>query len=224
MEINVLLKSNFSDSVPECYVGSCIFGQVGQNVGLEACAAEIDAFVNIVVSYIDSEGAWFLQVQFAVAEACVPSGIVVGIGGGVLPVFTEYAEVGNRNCQVCAEQFVASNVVIIGVAYEFNVVNAEFAFAEFSCAACIECVMIDNFVIVVRGIETAIASGYVNFFTEVECCFSAIYAVGIAIQPAALVTESDRNTAEANGCSFAKVMVCKQLIKYNVIVFVSVIS
>ncbi|MCH3913565.1 MAG: hypothetical protein LKE24_07905 [Dialister sp.] len=76
--------------------------------------------------------------------------------------------------------------------------------------------MIDNFVIVVRGIETAIASGYVNFFTEVECCFSAIYAVGIAIQPAALVTESDRNTAEANGCSFAKVMVCKQLIKYNV--------
>ncbi len=41
MEINVLLKSNFSDSVPECYVGSCIFGQVGQNVGLEACAAEI---------------------------------------------------------------------------------------------------------------------------------------------------------------------------------------
>ena len=72
MEINVLLKSNFSDSVPECYVGSCIFGQVGQNVGLEACAAEIDAFVNIVVSYIDSEGAWFLQVQFAVADTCIP--------------------------------------------------------------------------------------------------------------------------------------------------------
>ena len=46
-----------------------------------------------------------------------------------------------------------------------------------------------------------------------ECYLSSISAEGITIQPAALVTESDRNTAEANGCSFAKVMVCKQLIK-----------
>ena len=214
MQVNVLLQGYVSDCIPECNLVSFVLGagQVGQNVGLEASAAEVNSLFNIVVSYIDSEGTWFLQVQFAIADACVPSGIVV-VSCGVLPVFTEYAEVGNRNNEVSANQFIASKISCVLFAYSFDVVNADVSNVQVECAASVECISVSNCCSVIRGIEAAIASGQVYFVACMDCCFSAIYAVGIAIQPAALVTESDRNTAEANGCSFAKVMVCKQLIK-----------
>ena len=204
MKEYVLLEGYISHCIPECYVGCIMLCQILQSISLEACAAEVYAFVNIVVSYIDSEGARFLQVQFAIADTCVPSSIIAVFIGGVLPVFTEYAEVLNRNGQVCAHQFIAGSCISFLVACELNVVNAEFAIAEFSCAACIECILIFNVFIIVRGVEAAIASGYVNFLSCMECYLSSISAEGITIQPAALVTKCYRLTAETNGCAVPK--------------------
>ena len=76
MEEYVLLEGYISHCIPECYVGCIMLCQILQSISLEACAAEVYAFVNIVVSYIDSEGARFLQVQFAIADTCVPSSII----------------------------------------------------------------------------------------------------------------------------------------------------
>ena len=211
MEEYILLESYISHCIPECNIGCIIVAEILQDIGLEACAAEVYAFVNIVVCYINSEGTRFLQVQLAIADTCVPSGIIAIVIGGVLPVFTEYAEVLNRNGQVCTHQFIAGSCISFLVACELNVVNAEFSNVQISFAACIECILIYNFIFKVGLIEAAITSGQVNFLSCMECYLSSISAEVITIQPAALVTKYYRLTAETNGCNVAEVMVCKQL-------------
>ena len=74
MELNVLSESYISKSVPECYVISfvTIFGQIAEDIGLEAGAAEEYACINVVVCNCEIPGARFLPVSCAVGKTCVP--------------------------------------------------------------------------------------------------------------------------------------------------------
>ena len=134
MELYVLLEGYISLSVPEsnflCAV-SC--AQILQRANLQASAgfsAEVYAVTYFVVSNAQVPGARFLPVSLAIAEASVPSGIFESIrSGGVLPVFTEYIELLNRNVQVNAEEFRLGFVeqsIIVDV-LESNVVYAQFS-------------------------------------------------------------------------------------------------
>ena len=100
MELYVLLESYVCAYVPEFNLFAGF--QVFQHISAEASAAEVGAFADFIVEYIQSPGTWFLPVSFAVAKTYVPSVIIFFSGGGVLYIFTLYTEVANRYIQINA--------------------------------------------------------------------------------------------------------------------------
>ena len=98
MEGDILLENNVAEYVPELQIfASSNIEEVGCIIG---GAAKVSVSADFVVSDIQSEGARFGSVEGAVAEASLISAVVlVSVG---VPVFAEYAEVLNRNNEVCA--------------------------------------------------------------------------------------------------------------------------
>ena len=93
-----LLESNVAEYVPELQIfASNSTEEVGCIIG---GAAEVSTSADSVVSDIQSEGARFGSIESAVADASLVS-VIVLVSVGV-PVFAEYAEVLNRNNEVCA--------------------------------------------------------------------------------------------------------------------------
>lgn len=81
-----------------------------------------------VVSNVQSEGARFGSVEGAVAEASLISAVVlVSVG---VPVFAEYAEVLNRNNEVCTPDAVKAANSLCFVAGEVEVSCVQFSSAE----------------------------------------------------------------------------------------------
>ena len=235
MELYVLLEGYISLSVPEsnflCAV-SC--AQILQRANLQASAgfsAEVYAVTYFVVSNAQVPGARFLPVSLAIAEASVPSGIFESIrSGGVLPVFTEYIELLNRNVQVNAEEFRLGFVeqsIIVDV-LESNVVYAQFSEVEVISATCkveISIVIICNNIFIVSKRCREVIISYIKLtkagsqvqFAIVVSSLRAIIAFSIAIEPATLITKYDRLTAKTYGEVFAEVMIYKELFSIGVV-------
>ena len=237
MELYVLLEGYISLSVPESnFLCAVITAQILQRANLQASAgfsAEVYAIAYFVVSNTQVPGTRFLPVSLAIAEACVPSGVFQSIrSGGVLPVFTEYVELLNRDVQVNAEEFrfgVVEQSVIMNV-LECNVIYAQFSEVEVISTACeveISLIVIFYFLCIciwsaikvsICYIELAIAGGQ-GQFAIVESSLCAIIAFSIAIEPAALVAESDGLTAKTYGEVFAEVMIYKELFSIGISIF-----
>ena len=224
MELYVLLKGYISNSIPECYILSFVIliSQIGEDVGLEATAAKEYASINIIVCNGEIPGARFLPVSCAIGEACIPSGIIsIIVIGGVLPVFTEYIELLNRNGQVYTVQFSAELVMTFtGIAIKFNIVSTQFCKAEIVSSFCKQCIVVlsawfNN--IIIACIHAAIANSCTKFSIIVSN-LSSIIAISIAIEPAALITKCDRLTAKTNSYIFTKVMVYEQLLHVNALI------
>ena len=105
MENYVLFQCYISHCIPESYVGSAILGECQEGAGGETGAAEVNISVNIVICHIELPGSRSLWIYVAIAETCIPCGVIVGWGSGVLPVFTEYTEVVERNVEGSSQQF-----------------------------------------------------------------------------------------------------------------------
>ena len=232
MELYVLLEGYISLSVPEsnflCAV-SCV--QILQRANLQASAgfsAEVYAVTYFVVSNAQIPGARFLPVSLAIAEASVPSGIFESIrSGGVLPVFTEYIELLNRNVQVNAEEFRLGFVeqsIIVDV-LESNVVYAQFSEVEvigatseveISLIIISGCLNKTTIEVLISYIKLTKAGSQVQFAIVVSS-LRAIIAFSIAIEPATLITKCDRLTAKTYGEVFAEVMIYKELFSIGVV-------
>ena len=234
MELYVLLEGYVSLSVPESnFLCAVSTAQILQRANLQASAgfsAEVYAVTYFVVSNAQVPGAWFLPVSLAIAEACVPSSIFESIrSGGVLPVFTEYIELLNRNIQVNAEEFRLGFVEqsIIMDILEGDVVYAQFSEVEVISAAseveisliiissCFNKATIEVFI---SYIKLTKAGSQIQFAIVVSC-LCTIIALSIAIEPAALVTESDGLTAKTYGEVFAEVMIYKELFSIGISIF-----
>lgn len=98
MEGDILLENNVAEYVPELQIFA------SSNIEEVRCivsdSAEVSVSADFVISDVQSEGARFSSVEGAVAETSLIS-VVVLVSVGV-PVFAEYAEVINRNNEVCA--------------------------------------------------------------------------------------------------------------------------
>lgn len=105
VENYVLFQGYISHCIPESYVGSAILGECQECAGGETGAAEVNISVNIVICHIKLPGSRSLRIYVAIAETCIPCSVIVGRGGGVLPVFTEYTEVVERNVEGSSQQF-----------------------------------------------------------------------------------------------------------------------
>lgn len=156
VEIHILLKCYISHSIPEAYIGSSSSSrnsQIAENICLEPGAAEEYTPIDIIVSHINRERARLLQVQPAVADACIPRSVIADFAGGVLPVFAECTEFTHRNSQVDAEQF-----IVIALFLEYEVIRTEFRKAEIISAAGIICI-IGFKLFIVKGVERTEAGG-----------------------------------------------------------------
>ena len=228
MELYVLLEGYVSLSVPESnFLCAVSIAQILQRANLQASAgfsAEVYAVAYFVVSNAQVPGAWFLPVSLAIAEASVPSAVFNFIAvwsGGVLPVFAEYIELLNRDVQVNTQEFrfgVVEQSVIMDI-LEGDVVYAQFSEVEVISAAseveislivissCFNKATIEVFI---SYIKLTKAGSQIQFAIVVSC-LCTIIALSIAIEPAALVTESDGLTAKTYGEVFAEVMIYKEL-------------
>lgn len=204
MELYVLLKGYVSHSIPELQIG-CISitsfaSQIFQHIGMEYGTTEVYAVINIIVCNGEIPGARFLPVSFAIGEACVPSGIIsIIVIGGVLPVFTEYIELLNRNGQIYAVQFSAELVMTFtGITIKFNIVSTQFCKAEIVSSFCKQCIVVlsvwfNN--IIIACIQAAIANQCAKFSIVVGN-LSAIISFEAIVEPAALVAQYERLTAK----------------------------
>ena len=208
MELYVLLKGYVSHSIPECYIISFILciTQITEDVGLEPSAAKEHTAVNIVVCNRQIPGARFLPVSLSIGETCIPGRIII-TNGGVLPVFTKYVEFLNRNIQIYAIQF---SIIFIIIILELNVICAQFSNTEVISSLCKQCIIIQN-ISVVTSIELAKAYSCIEL-TIIVSNLCSIITLGIAIEPAALITEYNRLAAETYCYAVTEVVIYKQLI------------
>ena len=126
MEGDILLENNVAEYVPELQIfASNSTEEVGCIIG---GAAEVSTSADSVVSDIQSEGARFGSIESAVADASLVS-VIVLVSVGV-PVFAEYAEVLNRNNEVCAPDAVKAANILCFVAGEVEVSCVQFSSAE----------------------------------------------------------------------------------------------
>ena len=98
VEGDILLENNVAEYVPELQI---LVSSNSEEVGcIIGGAAKVSVSAYFVVSDVQSEGARFGSVEGAVAETSLISAVVlVSVG---VPVFAEYAEVLNRNNEICA--------------------------------------------------------------------------------------------------------------------------
>ena len=126
MEGDILLENNVAEYVPELQIfASSNIEEVGCIIG---DSAEVSVSADSVVSDVQSEGARFGSIESAVAEASLVS-VVVLVSVGV-PVFAEYAEVLNRNNEVCAPDAVKVISSLCFVTGEVEVSCVQFSSAE----------------------------------------------------------------------------------------------
>ena len=231
MELYVLSQSYIAHSVPELQLFSICYSI--EDVGLPAGSAEVYAIAYTVVCNGEIPGARFLPVSCAVGEASVPSGIFQCTwSSGVLPVFTEYIELLNRNVQVYAEEFRFSSFEInfsfvtscVNLAFFYyivfilicNVIYAQFSEVEVISTTCkveirfvvIICIISE---IAISAVELTIA-GSERQLAVVVSNLSAIVSVMTIVQPACLIAEGNGLTAKTYGYIFAKVVIYIQLI------------
>ena len=142
MEINILLESDISHSVPECYIVcitiGCFIGQLAQNICLKTGAAEVNTIIYIIVSQAQSERTRFFQIHLAIADTCVPSPIIVMINTCILPVFTEYTEITCRYYQV------NTNQIIMFITGETDIIYAQLSSFQICTAFGKEYIAVSN--------------------------------------------------------------------------------
>ena len=237
MELYVLSQCYIAHSIPEFQ--SVSFVNCVKDVGLPAGVAEVYSIAYVIVCNGEIPGARFLPVSCAIAKACVPSGVFQSIrSGGVLPVFTKYIELLNRDVQVNAEEFrfgslevyfvlscytIATNIGCTMFILIRNVIYAQFSKVEVICTACeieISIVVIYNIFIciimrcreiAVLVVELAIAGGQGQFAIVVSSLYAIIAFMTIA-QPACLITEGNGLTAKTYCKVFTEVVIYIQLI------------
>ena len=193
VELYVLSQGYISAQVPEFQF--LIAFEVVEDISAKAGAAEVGSLTNIIVHEVDIEGARFLPVSCAVANACVPGIVMVQSGGGVLYIFTSYIEIANRNVQVNAIQFITFDTIIIIL--EFQVISAQFCKAEVIAGFSIECILSIN--IILQGCIIGIKLAKAYFCIESILCigqFSAVEVVGITKTPAIFIAEVVSITAQ----------------------------
>ena len=198
MELYVLSQGYISAQVPEFQFLIFSLFKVLEDIGAKAGAAEVGSLTNIIVHEVDIEGARFLPVSYSVANACVPSIVIVHSGGGVLYIFTENIEIANRNVQVNAIQFITFDTIIIFL--EFQVISAQFCKAEVIAGLCIECILCINFCIFILISILGIKLAKAYFCIESILCigqFSAVEVVGITKTPAIFIAEVVSITAQS---------------------------
>lgn len=126
MECYILLENYIAEYIPE--LEFLVFLNAVKEVGsIIGCAAKVSIVTNSVVCNIQIEAARLCTVQRAVAKACLPSAVsFVSIG---IPVFAKYAEIMNRNYQVCTPDAVK-------VSFGFSLISGEVEIccAKFCCA------------------------------------------------------------------------------------------
>ena len=157
VEGNVLLESNVAEYVPELQIFIC--SDVIEEVGcIVSVSAEVSVSADFVVSNVQSEGARFGSVEGAVADASLVSAVVlVSVG---VPVFTEYAEVLNRNNEVCAPDAVELLIVLVKTS-EVEVSCVQFSSAE----------------VIAEAAESSIFSIKLACVQLAKCCVSIEFAI-----------------------------------------------
>lgn len=179
VQVHVLHEGNFTDSIPEFYffqrketAAGIEGGQRIKDIGLETGAACVHAAAYVIISDVQLPAADFLQIAFAVANACIPRGVFhIGISSGVLPVFAEYTEILYQNDNAYAPYFHIT--IFFSLFLKRNVICIDINYAKISISFCIEDILIFQACLfdisarttegVVAGIELAITYSEVDF-------------------------------------------------------------
>lgn len=217
VEVDVLLEGDVSDGVPVFHaISVCArVGEVREDVCLIAGATEVNAPIDAVVCYVSGEGARFLHVQLAIAKACISCGVITILPVCILPVFAEYAEISDRNRKASACDFITGEGVCLLVSGEFQIVQVQLGSGEVEVTFGKECILIFYTIGVIGLIEAAIAGSQIDA-ALMEHSLSSVIAVWEAVEPAALVADDNRLTAQSDCDSIAEVMIDEELIENDI--------